>query len=152
LDDVGLDPGLLPSLQELVPEIEVEKAVNAFTSFIDICLVAGRLVRLSPLPFFESDKVALGTSDIFGLFEACFGDSDTIAFGSFNAGAGGFFVLASLVGSLIDADVRNQVPYFMPAVQPSHSVEFHPSPLPLQSASGIVSALRTGGRVMAVIN
>jgi hypothetical protein len=56
LDDVGLDPGLLPSLQELAPEIEKEEAVNAFASFIDIRRVAGRPVGLSPLPSVEAGR------------------------------------------------------------------------------------------------
>ena len=50
LDDVGLDPGLLPNLQELAPDIEEEQAVNVFASFINICQVAGRPVRLSLWP------------------------------------------------------------------------------------------------------
>ncbi len=50
LDDVGLDPGLLPSLQELVPDIEEGQVVNGFASFIDICQVAGHPVRLCQWP------------------------------------------------------------------------------------------------------
>ena len=51
LDNVGLDPGLLPSLLVLAPKIEEDKAINAFASFVNICQVAGRPVRLSPLPW-----------------------------------------------------------------------------------------------------
>ena len=43
LDDVGLGPGLLHSLQEL-------QGRNIFASFINICQVAGRPVRLSLWP------------------------------------------------------------------------------------------------------
>ena len=46
--DVGLDPGLLPSLEVLAPELEDEHADNAFASFINARQVAGRPVRLSP--------------------------------------------------------------------------------------------------------
>lgn len=45
-DDVGLEPGLLPSLQELIPDISARHTNNSFTSFIDACQVAGRPVRL----------------------------------------------------------------------------------------------------------
>ena len=48
--DVGLDPGLLPSLEVLAPELEDEHADNAFASFINARQVAGRPVRLSPSP------------------------------------------------------------------------------------------------------
>ena len=50
LDDVELDPGLLPNLQELAPDIEEEQAVNAFASFVDICRLAGRPLCLLPRP------------------------------------------------------------------------------------------------------
>ena len=45
-DDVGLDPGLLPSLQELIPDISERYTYDSFASFIDACQVAGRPVRL----------------------------------------------------------------------------------------------------------
>ena len=45
-DDVGLDPGLLPGLQELIPDISTRHTDDSFTSFIDACQVAGRPVRL----------------------------------------------------------------------------------------------------------
>jgi hypothetical protein len=50
LDDTGLEPGLLPSLQELVTMVNGAEAAEAFASFIDICLVAQRHVRLSSKP------------------------------------------------------------------------------------------------------
>ena len=43
-DDAGLDPWLLPSLQELIPDIS--QSDNSFTSFIDARQNAGRPVRL----------------------------------------------------------------------------------------------------------
>ena len=46
--NAGLDPILLPSLQELVPQIE-EHSKNVFTSFVDARQIAGRPVRVSPL-------------------------------------------------------------------------------------------------------
>ncbi|KAN0133623.1 hypothetical protein V8E53_008570 [Lactarius tabidus] len=45
-DDVGSDPGLLPGLLVLAPDIEEEQAANAFSSFVNTCQVAGRPVRL----------------------------------------------------------------------------------------------------------
>jgi hypothetical protein len=53
LADVGLDPGLLPGLEELATELEVEHAGNAFASFIEARQVAGRPVLLLPLPVCE---------------------------------------------------------------------------------------------------
>ncbi|KAI9451454.1 hypothetical protein BJY52DRAFT_1352074 [Lactarius psammicola] len=47
-DDAGLDPMLLPGLQELAPQLEEEHANNAFSSFVDARQIAGRPVRLSP--------------------------------------------------------------------------------------------------------
>ncbi|KAI9456029.1 hypothetical protein BJY52DRAFT_1384085 [Lactarius psammicola] len=42
LGDAGLDPGLLPGLQELAPDISARDTDNSFTSFIDARQVAGR--------------------------------------------------------------------------------------------------------------
>ena len=53
MDDAGLDPMLLPSLQVLVPRLEEdhhELENNAFGSFVDARQIAGRPVRVSPLP------------------------------------------------------------------------------------------------------
>lgn len=47
-DNVGLDPILLPSLQELVPQLEEEHTNNAFGSFVNARQIAGRPVRVSP--------------------------------------------------------------------------------------------------------
>jgi hypothetical protein len=44
--DAGLDPWLLPSLQELIPDFSERRVDNSFTSFIDARQVAGRPVRL----------------------------------------------------------------------------------------------------------
>ncbi|KAH9008458.1 hypothetical protein EDB85DRAFT_2164366 [Lactarius pseudohatsudake] len=49
-EDAGLDPMLLPCLQELVPQLDEEHANNAFSSFIDAREIAGRPVRVSPPP------------------------------------------------------------------------------------------------------
>ncbi|KAI9451455.1 hypothetical protein BJY52DRAFT_1352080, partial [Lactarius psammicola] len=49
-DDAGLDPMLLPDLQELAPQLEEDHPNNAFSSFIDARQIAGRPVRLSPSP------------------------------------------------------------------------------------------------------
>jgi hypothetical protein len=57
-DDVGLDPGLLPGLEVLAPEIEEAHAGNAFASFIEARQVAGRAVRLSPSPVSHAQPVA----------------------------------------------------------------------------------------------
>ncbi|KAH9054700.1 hypothetical protein EDB87DRAFT_1425447 [Lactarius vividus] len=57
--DVGLDPGLLPGLEVLAPELEEEHAGNAFASFIDARQVAGRPVLLSPSPVSREQPVAL---------------------------------------------------------------------------------------------
>ncbi|KAF8262782.1 hypothetical protein EI94DRAFT_1742754 [Lactarius quietus] len=46
-DDAGLDPILLPRLQELVPHLEEEHSINAFGSFIDARQIAGRPSVLS---------------------------------------------------------------------------------------------------------
>ena len=46
IDDVGLDPGLLPSLRELIPDISGRHTDDSFASFIDACQVAGRPVRI----------------------------------------------------------------------------------------------------------
>ncbi|KAI9435926.1 hypothetical protein H4582DRAFT_2161393 [Lactarius indigo] len=48
-DNAGLDPILLPGLQELIPQLEEEHANNAFASFVDSRQIAGRPVRMSPL-------------------------------------------------------------------------------------------------------
>ncbi len=48
LRDAGLDPGLLPSLQELAPDISERDTDNSFSSFINARQVAGRPVRLLP--------------------------------------------------------------------------------------------------------
>ncbi|KAI9432403.1 hypothetical protein H4582DRAFT_1112410 [Lactarius indigo] len=48
--DAGLDPGLLPSLQELAPDISARHTDNSFTPFIDARQVAGRPVHLLPSP------------------------------------------------------------------------------------------------------
>ncbi|KAN0133865.1 hypothetical protein V8E53_008297 [Lactarius tabidus] len=45
-DIAGLDPMLLPSLQELVAHLEEESANNAFSSFADAREIAGRPVRV----------------------------------------------------------------------------------------------------------
>lgn len=52
MDDAGLDPMLLPSLQELVPRLEEDHELenNAFGSFVDARRIAGRPVRVSPSP------------------------------------------------------------------------------------------------------
>ena len=52
LRDAGLDPGLLPSLQELAADISERDTDNSFSSFINARQVAGRPVRLllSPVP------------------------------------------------------------------------------------------------------
>ena len=56
-DGAGLDPMLLPSLQELAPQLEApqfeaEHAIDAFGSFVDARLISGRPVHLSlpPVP------------------------------------------------------------------------------------------------------
>ncbi|KAI9435925.1 hypothetical protein H4582DRAFT_490491 [Lactarius indigo] len=49
-DNAGLDPMLLPSLQELAPQLEEEHATDAFVSFVDARQIAGRPVRVSPPP------------------------------------------------------------------------------------------------------
>ncbi|KAH9015910.1 hypothetical protein EDB85DRAFT_2156302 [Lactarius pseudohatsudake] len=56
--DVGLDPGLLPGLEALAPELEEEHAGNAFASFIDARHVAGRPVLLSPSPVSREQPIA----------------------------------------------------------------------------------------------
>ncbi|KAI9456028.1 hypothetical protein BJY52DRAFT_607568 [Lactarius psammicola] len=56
--DVGLDPGLLPCLEVLAPELEEEHAGNAFASFIDARQVAGRPVLLSPSPVPREQSIA----------------------------------------------------------------------------------------------
>ncbi|KAH9058940.1 hypothetical protein EDB83DRAFT_1013368 [Lactarius deliciosus] len=48
--DAGLDPGLLPNLLELAPDISTRNTDNSFTTFIDARQVAGRPVRLLPSP------------------------------------------------------------------------------------------------------
>ena len=50
VDDAGLDPGLLPSLQELILDISERHTDNSFTSFVDARQVAGHPVRLVLLP------------------------------------------------------------------------------------------------------
>ncbi|KAH9023739.1 hypothetical protein EDB85DRAFT_304680 [Lactarius pseudohatsudake] len=57
-DDTGLDPGLLPGLEELIPELDGEHASNAFSSFIDARQVAGRQVLLSPSPVLHEQSAA----------------------------------------------------------------------------------------------
>jgi len=49
LDDVGLDPGLLPRLQVLSYGLKNEHAENLFSSFVDARQVMGRPVLLSKL-------------------------------------------------------------------------------------------------------
>ena len=46
VDEIGLDPGLLPDLQELVSDYSGEHADNLFGSFIHARQVAGRPVSL----------------------------------------------------------------------------------------------------------
>ncbi|KAH9020222.1 hypothetical protein EDB85DRAFT_533690 [Lactarius pseudohatsudake] len=46
--DAGLDPMLLPGLQELAPQLEEVHANNAFSAFVDARQIAGRPVRVSP--------------------------------------------------------------------------------------------------------
>ncbi|KAH9054692.1 hypothetical protein EDB87DRAFT_1688992 [Lactarius vividus] len=46
-DDAGLDPGFLPSLQELVPDISNGYTNSSFTQFIHTRQIAGRPVYLS---------------------------------------------------------------------------------------------------------
>lgn len=48
--DAGLDPELLPSLEELSLDISERHIGNSFTSFIDARQVTGRPVRLLPSP------------------------------------------------------------------------------------------------------
>ncbi len=48
--DAGLDPMLLPGLQELAPQLEEEHANNAFSWFVEARQIAGRPVRVSPSP------------------------------------------------------------------------------------------------------
>jgi len=49
-DEAGLDPLLLPYLQELSPQLEEEHANNAFSWFVEARQIAGRPVRVSPSP------------------------------------------------------------------------------------------------------
>ncbi|KAH9037017.1 hypothetical protein EDB84DRAFT_1577669 [Lactarius hengduanensis] len=49
-EDAGLNPTLLPCLQELVPQLEEEHANHVFSSFIDAREIAGRPVRVSSPP------------------------------------------------------------------------------------------------------
>ncbi|KAH9016379.1 hypothetical protein EDB83DRAFT_2439017 [Lactarius deliciosus] len=51
-DDAGLDPMLLPGLQELAPQLEEEHANHAFSAFVDARQIAGHPVRVSlpPVP------------------------------------------------------------------------------------------------------
>jgi hypothetical protein len=55
VNDAGLDPWLLPSLQELIPDFSERRTDNSFTSFIDARQAAGLPVRLvrppEPLPW-----------------------------------------------------------------------------------------------------
>ena len=60
--DEGLDPGLLPSLEVLAPEVEEEHAGNAFASFVDARQVVGRPVRLSPSPVSHEQLLAFSPS------------------------------------------------------------------------------------------
>jgi len=45
-DNAGLDPMLLPGLQQLAPQLEGEQASNAFSSFLEARQIAGRPVRV----------------------------------------------------------------------------------------------------------
>ena len=47
-DNAGLDPILLPNLQELIPQLEEEHANNAFGSFVNARQIAGHPVSVSP--------------------------------------------------------------------------------------------------------
>jgi hypothetical protein len=62
VDDAGLDPWLLPSLQELIPDFFERRMDNSFTSFIDARQVAGRPVRLvlppEPFPWLRQPRTA----------------------------------------------------------------------------------------------
>ena len=50
-DDVGSDPGFLPSLREIVSEFEGSNAENLFSSFVGAREIAGKPVRYPPLPY-----------------------------------------------------------------------------------------------------
>ncbi|KAH9165694.1 hypothetical protein EDB89DRAFT_2076551 [Lactarius sanguifluus] len=62
-EDAGLDPMLLPGLQELVPQLDEEHANHAFGSFIDARQIAGRPVRVSPSPVPRAQSVWSGQRD-----------------------------------------------------------------------------------------
>ena len=70
LDNVGLDPGLLPSLLVLAPKIQEEQAIKAFASFVNICQVAGRPVHLSPLPWQSTRRVRFADKEPWPFYGA----------------------------------------------------------------------------------
>ena len=47
MDEIGLDPGFLPGLQELVSDFNAPDAVRLFESFAHARRVAGRPILLS---------------------------------------------------------------------------------------------------------
>ena len=78
VDDAGLDPWLLPSLQELIPDISERRIGNSFSSFIDARQIAGRPVRLvlspevppwfpllRPIPPLSTDFLSIPERDPF---------------------------------------------------------------------------------------
>ncbi|KAH9037016.1 hypothetical protein EDB84DRAFT_1481771 [Lactarius hengduanensis] len=58
--DAGLDPMLLPGLQELAPQLEEVHANNAFSAFVDARQIAGRPVRVSPPPVWSERDDPIG--------------------------------------------------------------------------------------------